>query len=148
MHEGDLAAERRRQVLHDDASEGVDCGRRAPRRDGRTRRAPPSVQRPPPRTLRPVGGRAAPKQAALIASVAPLVNTTSRGPRAEQGGDLFAGLLERGAGHAAFGVHATRVACDVEPLEQCGARRRPQRRYRRVIEIGAAHAAAPLRRAT
>ena len=123
------------QLVGVDPAGGVDADDGRPRRAPRPRPAPPSARRrraPGARPARPL-----PSTAAAIASVAPLVNTTSRLRAPEQRGDLLAGLLDRDPGGEALGVDAAGVAAPgVEPRRPCASPRLgPQRRRRRVVEV-------------
>ena len=84
--------------------------------------------------------RAAPKHAAAIDSVAPLVNTTSRAARPERGGHSLAGLLDRDAGGHPFLVDPPGVtAAGLPPLDHRRQGLGAQRRGGRMVEVVAAH---------
>ena len=80
---------------------------------------------------------AAPQQAAAIASVAPLVNTTSRVRAPSRSATWLAGLLDRDPGGHALGVDAAGVAAAgrARATSSVAARLRPQRRGRGVVEV-------------
>ena len=104
----------------------------------RPTRGPPSARpRAPPGARR---ARPRPRQAAAIASVAPLVKTTSRARAPSSVGDLLAGLLDGHPGAHALLVDApgSPAGC-VEPRDHRGPRLGPQGRGGRVVEVVAGH---------
>ena len=75
------------------------------------------------------------ESASILASVPPDVNTTSRGSRPDQCGDLFARLLDEAARGPAFGMDRGRIAGDIERRNHGGAGLAAQRRRRIPVEI-------------
>ena len=83
-----------------------------------------------------------------MASVAPLVNTTSRGRAPKSAGDLLARFLDGGARHAPLGVDPARVGgpVAVSHASIASTDHGSRRRRRRVVEVGAASRASSRRR--